>query len=403
MDKITLSKVELLLFVFLTMMISGASSIASNDVIRTGLFGGLLIYAQKYRKPLMNRSLAFILLGWLILNVFASLFLDADIQYYSFLGKTILVYLAYLFLSCVGSDFWRKYEYFLYRMVVISFVFYATLQIFPSLFDQIAPLFEPFTTDFFYLKSSQKNYFYAFFFVYNNGIDLIRNNGFMWEPGAYAMLLIILIAYNIATHGARINKHVVIYIIALITTFSTAGYLAVSIISFLFVLKLKNFAAKIIMFVGGIAVLFWLMDVEFLLPKIEKFIKATENNELSHQGYREMYEANRLLSINLLYDKFLQYPLGWGVVQDHSSFLAENKIVTVSGLGNILVRWGGGFFVWFLYSLGLLFYRHSGSIQMAILICLALSVMFLSNPVEDNIIFYLLVLSPYVYPVVKKK
>lgn len=403
MDKVILTKVEILLFVFLTMMISGASSIASNDFVRMGLLSGLLVYVQKYCKPLVNKYLAFIFLGWLLINVLASLFLETEIQYYPFLGKVVLVYLAYLFLVSIGGDFWRKYEYFLFKMVLIAMVIYVILQIVPGFFDQVAPLFKPFTADSFHLKSSQKNYFYAFFFVYNNGIDLIRNNGFMWEPGAYAMLLIILIAYNIATHGARINKHVVIYIIALITTFSTAGYLAVSIISFLFVLKLKNFAAKIIMFVGGIAVLYWLMDVEFLLPKIEKFIKATENNELSHQGYREMYEANRLLSINLLYDKFLQYPLGWGVVQDHSSFLAENKIVTVSGLGNILVRWGGGFFVWFLYSLGLLFYRHSGSIQMAILICLALSVMFLSNPVEDNIIFYLLVLSPYVYPVVKKK
>lgn len=48
----------------------------------------------------------------------------------------------------------------------------------------------------------------------------------MWEPGAYAMILNILIAYNICRQGFQLNRHIKVYTIILLTTFSTAGYLA---------------------------------------------------------------------------------------------------------------------------------------------------------------------------------
>ena len=397
MDKVNLTKTEVLLFIFLTMMISGASAIASNDFARVGFLGGLVVYARKNYIPVLNGPLAFILGGWLLINVLASLFLETSIQYYPFAGKITLIYISYLVLNCIKYDFWRKYEYFLHIIVVISFGFYIFLQILPSFFAQIAPFFRPLTADTFYLKSSQQNFFYAFVFVYNNGIDLIRNNGFMWEPGAYAMLLIILIAYNIATHGARINKRIITYLIALVTTFSTAGYLALSVILMLLLLREKNYSSKILILIGGTIALFWIMDAEFLLPKIEGFINAAQKNEVNHQVYRKMYEANRLLSAQFLYDKFAQYPWGWGTVVDNSSFLSENKIATVSGLGSILVTWGGVFTSWFLYSLGLLYYRYSSSILVTVFLLFSISITFLSNPIEDNILFYILILSPYIH------
>lgn len=82
------------------------------------------------------------------------------------------------------------------------------------------------------------------------------------------------------------------------------------------------------------------MNADFLLPKIEEFISSAQKGIVHHQGYRKLYEANRILSFKLLTDKFLMFPIGWGCVQDTTSYMALKHIVTVNGLGNTLVTWG---------------------------------------------------------------
>ena len=388
--------VELLVFVFLTMMISGASSIANNDFIKILAMGVLFVYNSLNRKPLYNSTLFYILCGWIFINLLSSLYFGKNIELYQFVGKTILVYISYLILTCCNDNFWEKYENFLYKVVVVSSFIYILSLLMPVLFNSLTPIFKPFTDDFFYLKESQKHYFYAFFFVYKGGETLFRNNGFMWEPGAYAMMLNILIAYNLGRYGIHLNKHIKIYVIALLTTFSTAGYLSLLSLMILFFLQVQNVYIKVLVVVGGIISISWFANLDFLLPKIEQFIESAEKGKVNHQGYRQLYEANRILSFKLLLDKFLMFPLGWGCIQDTSSYMALRRIVTVNGLGNILVTWGIFGFSFFMYSIYRFFNQYSRSILVGILSLLSVLLLFFSNPIENNILFFLLVLSPYV-------
>ena len=54
----SITKLEIAIFVFLTMMISGASSIASNDFIRIIVVGLLALYSFINHKNLYNNT------GW---------------------------------------------------------------------------------------------------------------------------------------------------------------------------------------------------------------------------------------------------------------------------------------------------------------------------------------------------
>lgn len=218
----------------------------------------------------------------------------------------------------------------------------------------------------------------------------------MWEPGAYAMVLNILIAYNIARYGIQFNKHIKMYVIALMTTFSTAGYLSLFILLLVFLLKGQNVYIKMGMILCVVISFTWMFNADFLLPKIEKFIESSEKGRVSHQGYRELYEANRILSFKLLIEKFRMFPLGWGCIQDTTSYMALKRIVTVNGLGNTLVTWGIFAFSFFMYSIGKFFYQYSKSVQIAILSLLMVAISFFSNPIENNILLYILVFSPYV-------
>ena len=388
--------IELLVFVFLTMMISGASSIANNDFFKILAMGGLLVYNSLNQKPLYCNALFYLLSGWIFINLLSSLHFGKSIELYPFIGKTILFYIAYLILISCNNDFWGKYENFLYKIIIISSFIYVLSLLMPSVFNSLTPIFRPFTDDFFYSKESQKHYFYSFFFVYKGGGDaLFRNSGFMWEPGAYAMMLNILIAYNFARYGIQLNKHIKVYIIALLTTFSTAGYLSFLFLILLFFLQVQNIYAKILIVVGGIVSIYWLANADFLLPKIEQFIKKKKKGEVYHQGYRQQYEANRILSFKLLTDKFLMFPLGWGCVQDTTSLMALRHIVTVNGLGNILVTWGIFGFSFFMYSIYRFFNQYSRSILIGVFALLAVVVLFFFFFIENNILLYLLVLSPY--------
>ena len=162
----SITKLEIAIFVFLTMMISGASSIASNDFIRIIVVGLLALYSFINHKNLYNNILFYLLSGWILINLISSLYFGKNIDFFPFIGKIVLIYLAYLYLSCCKDNFWDKYEQFLYKLALISTIFYILSLFFPSMFNSLTSVFRPFTADIFYQKESQKYYFYAFFFTY---------------------------------------------------------------------------------------------------------------------------------------------------------------------------------------------------------------------------------------------
>lgn len=400
MDKVVAAtnRFQIIIFIYLTILMSGASFLADNDFTRVIGLVLLFIYAAIKHRPLFNKTLIFIILAWCFINLLSSLYFNSAIEYYQFIGKIVLIYTAFLILSCCKNDFWEQYENFLYKLVVISFVIYLLSLIFPSIFNNLTAIFRPFTSDVFYLKEHQQHYFYSFFYVYRGGDDIYRNNGIMWEPGAYAMILCILIIYNIAKHGVSINRHTKMYLLALLTTFSTAGYLSLFILFLFFVLKGKNIQLKILFLILCIISFTWLINSDFLLPKIEFFLEAAKEGEISHQGYRDLYEANRILSFKLLIDKSLMFPFGWGCVKDTVSYLSLHDIVTVNGLGNILASWGVPMFAFFMYSIYKFFYQYNKSTQLALISLIIVLIIFFSNPIENNILLYIMILSPFISP-----
>ena len=395
MEARVLSRKESILFIALLIMISGASAIGNSIFFRVFVLSLLLVVAIMRRKRI-DRVLFYVLSVWTGINVIAVVYLRSSINFWHFGGMLTTVLLSFLYIIVIGKDFWSKLERFLFFMVEISFIVYLVSLIIPSFFNALAPLFRPFTDPVFYRKETQYNYYYAFFYSWmgrESTSTILRNSGIMWEPGAFAMLLVILLSLNITNttlNRKEKRRHNLLYAISLVTTQSTAGYIACIPLIIAAISNTKNKVRRVGFLLLVPLLAFVLFRLDFIAPKISDYLEDSESESLTFHDFREQGEANRILSWNLLIDKTLQLPTGWGAVNDDTSFLAKNNIVTINGLGNVMVIWGIPVLLLILVAVVVFFYGRSSSWVVSICVLISLLVVFFSNPVERNMIMYLI-------------
>ena len=80
-----------------------------------------------------------------------------------------------------------------------------------------------------------------FFFLVNSW-GQYRNSGFMWEPAAFGAVLAWAMLINLFIYRFKINSHLIILLIASLTTFSIGAYIYLSILAFVYIIK--NFGNK---------------------------------------------------------------------------------------------------------------------------------------------------------------
>ena len=161
---------------------------------------------------------------------------------------------------------------------------------------------------------------------------LWRNSGCAWEPGLYSIMLSMAILFNIYhNNGIRLNKRFFILLIALITTFSTTGYIiAMIIFACYFMFSKKNrIVHKIIYIIIFGITFFFIYELPFMSNKIEQ--RGQVENFTTNSGAMEWYEKediiytpDRFEGIYLDYLNFLANPIiGYGI-QREKSFVYNN-------------------------------------------------------------------------------
>ena len=179
--------------------------------------------------------------------------------------------------------------YFLYRIVGLKVFHYLVNIIYvTSIYSLILWLFQNLFPPFDYFLQDLKNVVfdnYSFdrwarsLIFYTVAIakaelglvDIYRNSGIFHEPGGYAIWLIVGIGLNTIMTKESFCKKNILMSIALLTTFSTAGYLQLFVLlSFLITKSRINIIAK-----GSLVVLFIILSIyafttaEFLQKKID--------------------------------------------------------------------------------------------------------------------------------------
>jgi hypothetical protein len=196
-------------------------------------------------------------------------------------------------------------------------------------------------------------------------IHEIRNCGFMWEPGAFAAICIVTMYINIFGNGEKLfSWRNIIFILAILTTKSTMGYLSllipISLVMRDAIAENETLKRLAIVIVPALAIGFYVLftNVEFLSKKmVAELDGIDEEMTLVEQGSKDNFvvATTRTTSVILDLKTIIQYPLmGLGVDKnttgDSKQAISTSLTVTACGVTALLLRFGvvGLFFYVFI-------------------------------------------------------
>lgn len=186
------------------------------------------------------------------------------------------------------------------------------------------------------------------------GFEIYRNSGLYHEPGAFAYFLILAIGINTVIQNHFVNKKNIIMSFILLTTLSTAGYLA-----FFVLLAYAVFRSRLNVGLKVLAVpMFFLISyvaytqLDFMQKKIVDQYEAQIDDDLVFEGrggrVRRVRSAINLLSTSPL--------IGRGIIIASRDFsLGSPLYFTGAGIWRTLASYGIFFapLIYFLYYKGI--------------------------------------------------
>jgi len=220
-------------------------------------------------------------------------------------GTFIRMFLSFFVVSLTGKNFAKYFTNIVYVFSIISFFFFIPSLLSPSFFNffvsSVCPHFDPPFADpgGFYIVWPTN----IIFCFHECVLAEFRNPGPFWEPGLFAVFLNLALVFNfIETKKIWGIKNIVLTL-ALVSTLSTAGYIAFFVLVFSFYLVNQSLAKKIIfsaILLPGLLTLYFSLD--FLSTKVEENIDLAGSTTSSRFG-------SALIDI----EDFSKSPfIGWG-------------------------------------------------------------------------------------------
>lgn len=378
--------------------------LGGNSILDTRLnvffIGVLLFLVHMASNKNIQNSMIRILVIWLVINVLSVVILGGGFIFFRIIIMTVnLILVPYLFLRAMGPGFWDKLEKVIFILTLLSIPLYLLNILFIDFFNSLTIYFEPLTK-----HSLTVNLHYWTALIYTNAIGdnyygLVRNSGFVWEPGGFAMIIIVAIVYNWLTNGVSFNRKIFIYIVALISTFSTAGYFALLFILAAFYIKKVTFFNIILLGIAVIIFFNFVYQLDFMEGKINKYTEAYQQNEINAKAEKNKVKVNRFQGGYEALVKTMKYPLGYGLVSE-KDYTDEVEIYGTNGLGSLLVMWGIPAFIYLIYLMWKFFVilniRNLNRLSLFFLM-MALLVVFFSNPIARYILPYLIIITPLAF------
>jgi hypothetical protein len=186
--------------------------------------------------------------------------------------------------------------------------------------------------------------FYTINVQNENSFPFSRNAGFTWEPGAFSVFINFAIFLNLVINRFKLkgNRKLLIFVIALITTFSTTGY-GVFMLLVLFYVYNRNVKYRILLFPVAIILGFYLMSLPFMSEKMIEISKENTDELLENSIlYDKQYSPQRITSFMIDFQDFRNNPiLGYGGHQEERwTYKLGADISSISGIGKILAKFG---------------------------------------------------------------
>ncbi len=379
-----------LLFFSVVIIIAMGCFLAFNDLFIFGVLLFSIFLFIIYKKRLNTLPLVIILL-WGVINLFSYNINQTSFSLYTFLGYIVKLLIPYFTIKVIGVTIFQKFSKVVYVLSIISFPFYLFQLFAPEILELLNPILEPVTAE-----AYKGEGWYGFIFTYSR--LHLRNSGFMWEPGAFAMAINLAILEIWSRNNFKISKQIIVLIIALLTTLSTMAYISLAIFSIIFLLSIRKpiWLLLVLPIIIFSSVKVW--QLEFMDQKLRHYI-----DNIDQQYYSESIDAlkvNRFGMFKISLEEVIDQPIGYGVVPSRSMIdIYDEKIEGVGGLSNILLMWGffGLIFVFFSFYKFLKMKWQNKNLLIVFLGSLVLTATFFSNPGAKNPLLILLIYYPYIF------
>lgn len=239
----------------------------------------------------------------------ASLFLNGEGKYFiSYFYFGILIISSVLLCRVISFDRFRViFCNILFVLSIIAIILFGIFKI------TTAAIGFPFD-----LKNDDLSF--NTFYIFTQSVFYDRIQSIFWEPGVYASYLLFALSFELLFNKNAKISHIVVFIVALILTFSTAAYLIAALIFFPAIIKkIKNKVARSILeyalypviLISILLVFVFANDLAKILPDVfGKIAKQTGSF------------TTRLYSPKINFEIFLEKPLfGWGIHGSNARYL----------------------------------------------------------------------------------
>lgn len=390
------SKFDHIIFFFLLLFLTKPAAFLANLDPRINIMGitlllFVLIYLKVKVKSVNIKSLI-ISFSVVFFWIFYHYFVDSHFLYLNYSIFIINIYIGFLVINYYNDSIVYYFDKVIYVLSFISLIGWAIINIYGKDLLLNIPYFEP-------AYDNMSGSILIFTIPVNNAetfLNLYRNSGFAWEPGFFACMIVFAIMFRCIRIGKFLffDKHIIIYIIALLTTMSTTGYVALLLfigLYFMFTSNIK-FAKKIILCALFVISLTYIFSLPFMQDKIVMQMQEEnfKTSQIYYQKSNSYYCADRFEGISLDILNIKDKPfMGYGL--DRNDSYISNAIsphITISdGLLGPTASMGiplGVFLLILLYysikKICLLYgFKYYRTVFLVIIIC-SISYDFFDNP-----------------------
>ena len=262
-----------------------------------------------------------------------------------FARYTFYISLAFFTIRLNFENFFERLEKVIYYGALISLPLFVLQTLF---FGQFYPAMAALEHIMRIIPRAQHDglYYVNTLFYTINTSGAARNCGFMFEPGAFGSILAITIGLNLVQNKFDLkNKRLIVLLLALITTFSTAAFLSLICLILFYVIN-KELKKGLILAPAGIVLILVLLQLPFMSNKIDRVSSKPDKQLINavqmanDTGHLQSLGRFAGLLMNLKdFEKAPVFGLG-GHDMLRESEIHKWLVSSVNGLGDYLTTFG---------------------------------------------------------------
>ena len=341
-------KVSNYFFTYIIIAISGIPFFEENKIFLILAFVlSLLLFANNGLKFDMNILKIIIVL---LILTFLQTIKFGVFSFQSFASIFMRFLIPYFVVYSLRDEFVESYVKIIYFFLIISFYFFI-----PSLFSRAIHNIITQIPSFLGIKSNDGQNFIIYTWEpdFNELGGLTRNDGPFGEPGIFSTFLLLALFFSYLKTETIWTKKNVLFIIGIISTFSTAGYLALMIFIVFHYFKQKDIFVKYL-FSGFFLISFIVLfaQLPFMNGKIDIGLERLD------MPYSGTMHRDRFLSAKLDIEDLINSPIiGKGRLDETRYYGDVNSFkyadTRTNGLTDFFVKFGipaAAFYFYFMFS-----------------------------------------------------